>query len=720
MTPEHYAKVRDLFFAVYERPVSDRKTFLEEHAAPAELRTEVEALLAQHDELTTFLDESDLVTLAADAEPGPAVWTPAAGEIIGPYVVRRVLGEGGFGIVCEAEQTKPVQRTVALKILKAGLDTREVIARFEAERQALALMEHRFIAKVLDAGATEMGRPYFVMEYVPGVPITQFCREQGLGVEAKLQLFLQVCEAIEHAHQKGIIHRDIKPSNVMVTVQGERRVPKIIDFGIAKATGPVLGERTTYTAQGQLVGTPAYMSPEQADLGSLDIDTRSDIYSLGALLYELLVGVPAFGPETLHGKGMVEIRRILREQEPPKPSTRVGADDTEHPSITARSLQRRLRGDLDWIVLKSMEKDRTRRYATTRELALDIKRHLAFEPVIAGPPSGLYLISKFVRRHRAGVAASIMVMLVLITSLWLVTLQSRRAESQAMVASSVIKMLGDLFTSSATGAGSGVDPETLARVTEALATDAAFSDDPETRGRIFGWVAYIHKSVEDYEQAVHHWEQSLELRRQALGEDHPDTLMNMNNLVATLRRLGRLEESVRMARSALDLSKGAPDSALALKTKAELATTLRVLGEHDEARRHLEEALVGQKKLGEESFDTLNTMSELARLLVDQNDYLRAAELMDEVARVGKKLRPHDKRTLAAVYELSAVQVRLGRHDEAAQTLQAMLETLDLEPGDDRARGLRRKIDELRGEASGVHAEEATSTRDSTKTRGGT
>ena len=715
MTPEHYAKVRELFFAVYEKTPADREVFLEQNASTINMRSEVEALLSQHDELTTFLDESDLVTLAAEADPGSGVWVPAAGEKIGPYIVRRVLGEGGFGMVCEAEQTEPVQRTVALKILKTGLDTREVIARFEAERQALALMEHRFIAKVLDAGATETGRPYFVMEYVPGMPITQFCREEQLGVEAKLQLFLQVCEAIEHAHQKGIIHRDIKPSNVLVSVQGERTVPKIIDFGIAKATGPLLGDRTTYTAQGQLVGTPAYMSPEQADLGTLDIDTRSDIYSLGALLYELLVGVPAFGSETLHGKGMIEIRRVLQEQQPVKPSARVATNETAHPSVLVRSLQRRLRGDLDWIVLKAMEKDRTRRYATTRELALDIKRHLAFEPVTAGPPSGFYLLSKFARRHRAGVAASVLVVLVLIGGFWAVMWQRSRAETQAMVASSVIEVLGDLFSSLARGELPDIDREVLGHVTE-LMDDGAFVEEPQMRARMFGWVAFIYRTLGDDKLAVHHWLQSYDLRRQELGEDDHETLMNLNSLMAAYRRLGQLEESERLGRRSVELSKSFPTAPIHFKAMAELATTLRELKQDVEARELFELAYEGQKKKGVESTDTIDTMRELSRLLARTGEHERAIELMDEVARVGRKFRPNHPGTLEIVFELVGELEKVARFDEAVETLEDMLEKLDLRPEDARGERIEARIADLRSHSSGSKAVEAAGSRG--KTRG--
>jgi WD40 repeat protein/serine/threonine protein kinase len=336
------------------------------------------------------------------------------GSHIGSYKLLRILGEGGFGIVYLAEQQRPIKRQVALKIIKPGMDSTQVIRRFEAERQALALLDHPNVAHVYDAGTTEAGRPYFAMEYVKGVPITEHCDRQKLTVEERLRLFVKVCEAIQHAHQKGIIHRDIKPSNIQVCIQGEQVVPKVIDFGVAKALSQPLTERTLVTEQGQLIGTPEYISPEQAEMTNQDIDTRSDIYSLGVLLYELLTGTLPFESQTLRRGGLEQMREVIRESEPRTPSTRVGSLDPEASTKLARScqsdaatLRRRLRGDLDWITLKAMEKDRIRRYQTAQALAEDIERHLNNEPVLAGRPGTLYRFQKLVRRNKgvfAGVA----------------------------------------------------------------------------------------------------------------------------------------------------------------------------------------------------------------------------------------------------------------------------------------------------------------------------
>ena len=370
------------------------------------------------------------------------------GAQIGPYKILQAIGEGGFGSVFMAEQREPVKRRVALKIIKLGMDTRQVIARFEAERQALAMMDHPNIARVLDAGATDSGRPYFVMEYIKGVPILEYCDTERLDTRRRLDLFVSVCRAIQHAHQKGIIHRDIKPSNVLVTMHDGEPIVKVIDFGIAKATSGDLTDKTLFTGHRQMIGTPAYMSPEQAEMSGLDIDTRSDIYSLGVLLYELLTGTTPFDNAELMSKGFVEMMRIIREVEPHKPSTRLSSL-----TVTARrtaelrhetdpgKLRMLLRGDLDWIVMKCLEKDRTRRYDTATGLALDIKRHLNDEPVTATPPSAGYRLRKFIRRNRVGFIAGSFVACVLVLGIagttsglvWAVT-QKSRAESAEKVA----------------------------------------------------------------------------------------------------------------------------------------------------------------------------------------------------------------------------------------------------------------------------------------------
>jgi eukaryotic-like serine/threonine-protein kinase len=406
----------EIFAEAVELPKSERSAFLERACGvDRDLRKRVELLIAGYDAAGLFMEDSPVERPSAPPQE-------RIGSKIDRYTLIRKIGEGGCGVVYLAEQNEPVRRQVALKVIKLGMDTRNVIARFEAERQALALMDHPDIARVLDAGSTEAGRPFFVMEFVDGVPITKFCDEHSLSMDARLELFIRVCVALQHAHQKGIIHRDLKPSNILVAMRDGVPAPKVIDFGIAKATQGRLTEQTLVTGFDQFIGTPAYMSPEQAELRDLDIDTRSDVYSLGVLLYELLTGRPPYDPKSLVRAGIEEIRRIIREVDPPRPSTRVSTLGDADLATVARlrsaaplQLTSVLRGDLDWIAMRCLEKDRERRYGTAVELADDVRRHLHQEPVAARPPDTLYRLQKFVARNRLACtsAAAVAVALIL-------------------------------------------------------------------------------------------------------------------------------------------------------------------------------------------------------------------------------------------------------------------------------------------------------------------
>jgi serine/threonine protein kinase len=395
MSLDQERRLEEVFSAARGLPAQERTAFLERACGgDAELRRQADSLFAAHDQAGQFLQPT--VTLSL---PNAPVEKP--GDRIGRYKLLEQIGEGGFGVVWMAEQEEPVRRRVAFKIIKLGMDTKEVVARFEAERQALAMMDHPSIASVFDGGATDTGRPYFVMELVKGISITQFCDERKLSTRERLELFMQVCQAVQHAHQKGIIHRDLKPTNVLVTVKDDHPVPKVIDFGVAKATQARLTDKTLFTRFQQWIGTPAYMSPEQAGLGSLDVDTRSDIYSLGVLLYELLTGRTPFDTQKLLESGYEAVMQTIREEEPPKPSTRLSTlSGEELNTVAARrgsdpaKLNRLVRGDLDWIVMKALEKDRRRRYETANALALDLEHHLGNEPVSAVRPSALYTLQK--------------------------------------------------------------------------------------------------------------------------------------------------------------------------------------------------------------------------------------------------------------------------------------------------------------------------------------
>ena len=420
-------EIKLIFSEAYKKKtLRERTDYLnKECGTDTDLRAEVESLLESYDDADGFLDAP---VLDADVTLNDSVVSEAPGTVIGRYKLLEKIGEGGMAVVYMAEQETPIRRKVALKIIKLGMDTKSVIARFEAERQALAMMDHPNIAKVLDAGATETGRPYFVMELVTGVSITEYCDKNNLSTKERLALFIQVCNAVQHAHQKGIIHRDIKPTNVMVEHHDGKPVPKVIDFGIAKATNQRLTEKTLFTRYAHIIGTPAYMSPEQAELSALGVDTRSDIYSLGVLLYELLIGTTPFSEEELRKVGYIEMQRVIREQEPLKPSTKLSTlgetltDIAKRRGCTPDLLTKTVRGDLDWIVMKALEKDRARRYEEASSLALDIERYLELRPVSAHAPSTAYRAQKFLRRNRlqtvVGLAASLVVCTIIVLSLW--------------------------------------------------------------------------------------------------------------------------------------------------------------------------------------------------------------------------------------------------------------------------------------------------------------
>ncbi len=549
MNPDRRPEITVLFSGAIRLEGDERRRFLDEACAGNEaLRAEVESLLA-HDAAASRLLGTDAIgqrmrVLVEDV--GLATRTERSPERIGPYRILDVIGEGGMGVVYLGEQEEPIRRRVAVKLIKLGMDTREVIARFESERQALALMNHPNIAQVYDAGTSEEGHPYFAMEHVPGTPIDDYADATRLSVAARLRLFVQACEGVQHAHQKGIIHRDLKPSNILVAVQDGNATPKIIDFGVAKATAFRLTERTAFTESGQLIGTPAYMSPEQADLTSLDIDVRTDVYSLGVVLYELLTGSPPFDVGDALRSGLDELRRRIREEMPQRPSTRARVGNDPSPALArcaqdGRSLAGELRGDLDWIVMKALEKDRERRYGSVSELASDVLRHLRHEPVMAGPPSALYRAGKYVRRHRVGVAIAVAFAVLLSAfavgsgvQAYRITRERDRANQEATTAREVAEFLEGLFESS--------DPyhvkDKKATAREILDAGArrigsTLREDSLVQARLKETIGRVYRDLGIYPESLRFLESALETRQRIQGPDHSD-------VVRSLRELGKL------------------------------------------------------------------------------------------------------------------------------------------------------------------------------------
>ncbi|MFC1573163.1 tetratricopeptide repeat protein [Candidatus Eisenbacteria bacterium] len=604
------------------------------------------------------------------------------GSKIDRYSLLEILGSGGMGEVYLAEQKEPIQRKVALKIIKLGMDTKEVIARFESERQALALLDHVNIAKVLDAGATEQGRPYFVMEHVQGIPITGFCDRHRLSTRERLGLFSQVCHAIHHAHQKGIIHRDIKPSNVLVSRQNGDSVPKVIDFGVAKATSQRLTERTVFTEQGQLIGTPEYMSPEQADLTGLHVDTTSDVYSLGVLLYELITGALPFESGTLRAVEYDEIRRIIREELPPKPSSRLSALGKRATDIASRrktsisALNRQVRGELDWIAMRAIEKDRSRRYQSASELALDVERYLRDEPVVAGPPSTAYRLTKFVKRHKRAVGSLVVVIAALAMGLGFSTTMFFRAESAREQAESEARKSERINTFLQEMLGS-VNPTEQGRdvsVREVLDEAAAqieteLADQPEIQAAVRNTIGATYTALGLYDAAERHLREALATRQRVLGNEHPDVATGLNNLATLLQLRGKHAEAEPLFRQTIAMRRRLfgeehPEIASALN---DYATLLQFQGKYAEAEPVFRQALALRRKLfGEEHMQVAQGLGNLGLILRLQGKYAEAEPYYRQAIAMQRSLHGGEHPDLAAnLHNLATLLMINGRYADA-------------------------------------------------------
>jgi eukaryotic-like serine/threonine-protein kinase len=659
--------------------------------------------------------------------------TEKPGDRIGRYKLLEQIGEGGCGVVYMADQEEPVRRRVAVKVIKLGMDTKEVIARFEAERQALALMDHPNIAKVLDGGATETGRPYFVMELVRGIKITDYCDQNQLSTTQRIELFIQVCQAVQHAHQKGIIHRDLKPSNILVTQHDDVAVPKIIDFGIAKATSGQLTDRTLFTAFAQFVGTPAYMSPEQAQMSGLDVDTRADIYSLGVLLYELLTGKTPFDAKALLAAGVDEMRRKIREDEPARPSTCLSTMQAMNLTTVAKCRQidspkliHLISGDLDCLVMKCLEKDRARRYETANALATDLQRHLNDEPVLARPPSRSYRFQKMVRRNKlafaAGTAIAASLVIGLTTATWmyfretdarkratkaeklagerLIESEHARAaaeasESRALAAEktananagtersaraeaeAILKFMGELFQSpDPTRDGRSITvAETLDAAVKRLETE--LNDQPERRAKLQSTLSRIYFSLGLHRQAVPLREDALKYYAASSTPDDPATIRALDLLADSYYAVGRRSEALKMREEVLAFRRKVfgPDHPDTLRAMRALAQSYYTAERKNEALEMREEVLALRREVnGPEHPDTLEAMRNLSQSYFAVGRRDEALKMREEVLALRRAiLGPERSDTIRAMQDVAGSYFDANRKDEALKMREEVL-----------------------------------------------
>jgi eukaryotic-like serine/threonine-protein kinase len=713
-------QAKSLFLAALECAPERWPALLDDRCrGNAELRARVEQLLYAHRAMGEIGgheadDQGEATLLPIREEPG---------ALVGPYKLLQLIGEGGFGLVYMAEQEKPIRRRVALKIIKPGMDSAQVIARFESERQALALMDHPNVARVLDVGSTQSGHPYFVMELVKGVPITEFCDKNHFPLDERLKLFLDVCHAIQHAHQKGVIHRDIKPSNVMVTLHDGVPVVKVIDFGIAKATGQKLTERTLFTAYGQMIGTPAYMSPEQAEMSGLDVDTRTDVYSLGVLLYELLTGTTPLEAERLREAGYAKMQKLIQEEATPRPSLRLSSLGESatliagNRGLDVQRLQRLLASDLDWIVMKALEKDRNRRYATPDAFADDVERSLRHEAIEARPPSTIYRLRKFTQRNRAAVLTVSAVALALLGGFIVSLLQTIRAThaEQAALASAdreriasneaklaalaekkakdaavaretetkaVLRFVQDhVFAAArpekqAGGLGRGV---TLEKAIESAVpyVETSFRNEPLVEARLRLTLAWSYHYLGDGKSALQQATAAQALFTRHSGKESPDTLASRDALSAAYSDLDRYQEALSLDQETLAIrnSISGSDPRDIVRTMGSVAFDEIHLGRYPEAQRLCDEALsLAKATIGTNQPETIAILSRLATIDWRLGRYGDALALDEETVRLSKAtLGPDHPETLDRMGQLVDSYSGFGRVADAAKVEEEVL-----------------------------------------------
>jgi serine/threonine protein kinase len=700
MEIELWKKIETLYQAALAKPVEQRAWYLAD-ACPddPQLRREVQSLLDQDDD--SFLEGSPLspatfhqqrlgterlpYTNSPLDQPIESSSKPAA--MIGPYLLQEVIGRGGMGEVWLAEQQEPVRRRVAIKLIKIGMDTREVVTRFQSERQALALMDHPAIAKVFDAGSTSEGRPYFVMEYVPGIPITDYCDEHKLTIRERLELFILVCEGVQHAHQKTIIHRDLKPSNILVAEVDGKPMPRIIDFGIAKATSGKLTVETLHTRMGAVLGTIDYMSPEQAKSEGEDIDTRTDVYSLGVVLYELLVGARPF---EFRKVAFDEVLRCLREVDAPKPSTKFitrrleSETAAQNRSTDPPTLLRQLRGDPDAIVLKALEKDRARRYSSATDFAGDIGKYLRHEPVTVHPPTVAYRARKYVQRHRVGVAFVGVLAVLLVAAAVAEAVQLRRitrARDQADTETAIAQAVNDFLqndvlaqASTATQSGSKMKIDPDLKVRTALNRAAAriagkFERQPEVEAAIRDTIGQAYTDLGLYPEARTQLERAFDLQRRALGAANPKTLKTMSRLGGIALAQGNYPTAEALLTQTLAIQRRVlgPENPERLATMNSLATTYEREGKYAQAEPLFSRTLeLRRRVLGLDHRDTLASMNDLAVTYAEEGNYLKVEALFSQILDLsGRALGLEHPDTLRAMDNLANAYASEGKYQQA-------------------------------------------------------